>query len=90
MPPTLSARARLLDAGRIDKTDAHDAPRRDTVLCLLTPGGLPRQLSAARAALELRRIRPSDQVGIERRRLAVELLTEVRAADRDEGVRISV
>ena len=25
VPPTLSARARLLDAGRIDKTDAHDA-----------------------------------------------------------------
>jgi transposase len=57
--------------------------RLHTVLCLLTPGGRPRQLSAARAALELRRIRPADQVGIERRRLAVELLTEVRAADRD-------
>ena len=57
--------------------------RLHTVLCLLTPGGLPRQLSGARAALELRRIRPADQVGIERRRLAVELLTEVRAADRD-------
>ena len=126
VPPTLSARARLLDTGRIDKTDAHDARaaavvalrhsklqtvmledhsavlrllakrhhdlvahrtraicRLHTVLCLLTPGGLPRQLSAARAALELRRIRPADQVGIERRRLAGELLTEVRAADRD-------
>ena len=118
--------ARLLDTGRIDKTDVHDARARGrgrvaaleaatvmledhsavlrllakrhhdlvahrtraicrlhTVLCLLTPGGLPRQLSAARAALELRRIRPADQVGIERRRLAGELLTEVRAADRD-------
>ena len=126
VPPTLSARARLLDTARIDKTDAHDARaaavvalrhsklqtvmledhsavlrllakrhhdlvahrtraicRLHTVLCLLTPGGLPRQLSGARAALELRRIRPADQVGIERRRLAVELLTEVRAADRD-------
>jgi len=126
VPPTLSARARLLDAARIDKTDAHDARaaavvalrhsklrtvvledhtavlrllakrhhdlvahrtraicRLHTVLCLLVAGGLPRQLSAARAAAELRRIRPLDQVGIERRRLAVELLTEVRSADRD-------
>jgi len=126
VPPTLSARARLLDTARIDKTDAHDARsaavvalrhsklrtvvledhtavlrllakrhhdlvahrtravcRLHTVLCLLVAGGLPRQLSAARAAAELRRIRPTDQVGIERRRLAVELLTEVRAADRD-------
>src|SRR3954464_6178399 len=126
VPPTLSARARLLDAGRVDKTDAHDARaaavvalrhsklrtvmledhsavlrllakrhhdlvahrtraicRLHTVLCLLVAGGLPRQLTATRAAAELRRIRPSHQVGIERRRLAVELLTEVRGADRD-------
>jgi hypothetical protein len=40
-------------------------------------------LSAVRAAAELRRIRPDDQVGNERRRLAGELLTEVRTADRD-------
>jgi transposase len=126
VPPTLSARARLLDAGRIDKTDAHDARsaavvalrhsklrtvvledhtavlrllakrhhdlvahrtraicRLHTVLSLLVAGGLPRRLSATRAAAELRRIRPADQVGIERRRLAVELLTEVRGVDRD-------
>jgi transposase len=126
VPPTLSARARLLDTARIDKTDAHDARsaavvalrhsklrtvrledhsavlrllakrhhdlvahrtravcRLHTVLCLLVAGGLPRQLSAVRAAAELRRIRPDDQVGSERRRLAGELLTEVRAADRD-------
>jgi transposase len=126
VPPTLSARARLLDAGRVDKTDAHDARaaavvalrhsklrtvvredhsavlrllakrhhdlvahrtraicRLHTVLCLLVAGGVPRQLSAARAAAELRRIRPADAVGTERRRLAVELLAEVRDADRD-------
>jgi transposase len=126
VPPTLSARARLLDAARIDKNDAHDARsaavvalrhsklrtvrledhsavlrllakhhhdlvahrtravcRLHTVLCLLVAGGLPRQLSAARAATEMRGIRPTNQVGIERRRLARELLTEVRAADRD-------
>jgi transposase len=126
VPPTLSARARLLDAGRIDKTDAHDARaaavvalrhsklrtvvqedhtavlrllakrhhdlvahrtravcRLHTVLCHLVAGGVPQRLSASRAATELRRIRPTDQVRQERRRLALELLTEVRAADRD-------
>jgi transposase len=126
VPPTLSARARLLDAGRIDKTDVCDARaaavvalrhsklrtvvledhsavlrllakrhhdlvahrtravcRLHSVLCLLVAGGLPRRLSATRAATELRRIRPTDQVGSERRRLALELLSEVRVADRD-------
>jgi transposase len=126
VPPTLSARARLLDRARIDKTDAHDARsaavvalrhsklrtvvlehhtavlrllakrhhdlvahrtraicRLHTVPCLLVARGLPRRPSATRAAAELRRIRPDDQIGIERRRLAVELLTEIRAADRD-------
>jgi transposase len=126
VPPTLSARARLLDAGRIDKNDAHDARaaavvalrhsklrtvvledhtavlrllakrhhdlvahrtravcRLHNVLCHLVAGGLPRRLSAARAATELRRIHPADAVGIERRGLAGELLAEVRAADRD-------
>jgi len=52
-------------------------------LCHLVAGGLPRRLSATRAAAELRRIRPADAVGIERRGLAVELLAEVRDADRD-------
>ena len=37
--------------------------RLHTVLCLLIPGGLPKRLSAVRAATELRRIRPTDQVG---------------------------
>jgi transposase len=57
--------------------------RLHAVLCHLVAGGLPQRLSAARAAAELRRIRPTDQVGQERRRLALEFLTEVRAADRD-------
>ncbi len=126
VPPALSARVRLLDNARSDKTDAHDARsaavvalrhsklrtvgledhsallrllakrhhdlvahrtravcRLHTVLCLLVAGGLPKGLSAARAARELRRIRPTDQVGIERRRLAGELLAEVRRGDAD-------
>jgi transposase len=126
VPPTLSARVRLLADAKIDKTDAHDARsaavvalrhsrlrtvvredhtallrllakrhhdlvahrtrvvcRLHTVLCLLVAGGLPRQLSAARVAAELRRIRPDDQIGCERRHLAHDLLTELRRADRD-------
>ncbi len=125
-PPALSARVRLLDNARSDKTDADDArsaavvalrhsklrvvgledhsavlrllakrhhdlvadrTRCDlslhTLLCQLVEGGLPRSLSATRAATELRRIRPDDAVGIERRRLAAELLAEVRRTDTD-------
>ena len=52
-------------------------------MCQLVAGGLPRNLSATRAAAELRRIRPDDAVGVERRRLAVELLGEVRRTDAD-------
>lgn len=46
-------------------------------------GGLPRRLSAARAAQELRRIQPVDAAGVERRRQALELLGEVRRTDGD-------
>ena len=126
VPPTLSARARLLDSGSTDKTDPHDARaaavvalrhprlravasddhvailrllakrhhdltglrtqaigRLHTVLCLLTPGGMPRRLSAERAAAELRKLRPADAVAIERRRLAVELTADVRRLDKE-------
>jgi transposase len=126
VPPTLSARARLLDSGSTDKTDPHDARsaaivalrhhklrrvvgedyvailrllakrhhdltaqrtqavcRLHTVLCLLTAGGVPKRLSARRAAEELRRIRPADAIAVERKRLASELLADVRRADRD-------
>lgn len=126
VPPTLSARARLLDSGSTDKTDPHDARsaavvalrhrqlrvvaaddhvailrllakrhhdltglrtqaigRLHTVLCLLMAGGMPRKLSAARAATELRKLRPTDVVAIERRRLAVELVADVRRLDNE-------
>lgn len=56
--------------------------RLHAVLATLTAGGLPKRLSAERAARELRRIRPADAVGIARRCAAVELLGEVRDADR--------
>jgi hypothetical protein len=56
--------------------------RLHAVLATMTAGGLPRLLSADRAARELRRIRPHDAVGIARRQAAVELLAEVRDTDR--------
>ncbi|MGH9261847.1 MAG: IS110 family transposase [Acidimicrobiales bacterium] len=126
VPPRLSARVRLLDTERNDKTDAHDARsaaivalrhgglravvaedhsavlrllakrhhdlvarrtqavcRLHAVLCVLVAGGLPKNLSASRAAAELRRVRPADAVGVERRRVAHELVGEVRRVDAD-------
>ena len=56
--------------------------RLHAVLVTKTPGGLPRLLSADRAAKELRRLRPADAVGIARRQAGHELLAEVRDADR--------
>jgi transposase len=124
VPPKLSARVRVLDNERSDKTDAHDARsaavvalrhsrlrvvgledhsavlrlvakrhhdlvahrtraicRLHTVLCQLVAGGLPRNLSATRAAAELRRIKATNAISVERCRLARELLGEVRRAD---------
>jgi len=56
--------------------------RLHALLVTMTPGGLPRMLSADRAARELRRIRLTDAVGIARRQACCELLDEVRVADR--------
>jgi len=124
VPAALSARARLLDSGRKDKTDAHDARsaaivvlrhrnlrtialedhrqvlrllarrhhqliaartraicRLHAVLAEMVEGGLSKNLSAKRASAELRRLRPSDAIGIERKRIAVEFLEEVRRVD---------
>jgi len=125
VPAALSARARLLDSGHKDKTDAHDARsaaivalrhrklrtvaleddrlvlrllarrhhqltaartraicRLHAVLAEMLEGGLSKNLSARRAADELRRLRPHDAIGIERKRIAVEFLEEVRRVDR--------
>src|SRR4029079_6584537 len=125
VPAALSARARLLDSGGNDKTDAHDARsaaivalrhrnlrlveledhrqvlrllarrhhqliaartrsicRLHAVLCEMIEGGLSKNLSAKRAAEELRKLRPHDPIGIERKRIAAEFLDEVRRIDR--------
>ncbi len=125
MPAALSARARLFDSGRKDKTDPYDARsaaivalrhhnlraveledqrqvlrllarrhhqftagrtraicRLHAVLCEMIEGGLSKNLSAKRAASELRKLRPHHAIGIERKRIAVEFLDEVRRIDR--------
>jgi transposase len=125
VPPALSARARLLDSGRKDKTDSHDARsaaivalrnrnlrpvaledhrqvlrllarrhhqltaartraicRLHAVLCEMVEGGLSKNLSAKRAISELRKLRPVDAIGLERKRIASEFLDEVRRVDR--------
>ena len=124
VPAALSARARLLDAGHKDKTDAHDARsaaivalrhrnlrtivledhrqilrllarrhhqltaartraicRLHAVLCEMVEGGLSKNLSAKRASVEMRKLHPVDAIGIERKRIAVEFLDEVRRTD---------
>lgn len=124
VPPTLSARVRLLDSTRTDKTDSHDARaaaivalrhdrlrsvlpvdhatvlrlfadryhdltalrtqaicRLHALLCQLTPGGAKKGLSAQRAGMILRSIRPLDAVAVERKRMALELLGDVRRLD---------
>ena len=56
--------------------------RLHALLATMTPGGLPRLLSADRAARELRKIRAADAVGSTRREACYELLGEVRDSDR--------
>jgi transposase len=126
VPPTLSARVRLLGASKAAKNDGNDAlstaiaglrhcelraVREDdhaTVLRLLVgryddlvalrtqgacrlhavlrelvAGGAPRRLSADRAAKLLRRVHPDGLVALERKRLAADLLADMRRLDRD-------
>ena len=52
------------------------------LLCELTPGGLSRELSAAKAASVLARLRPRDEVGKIRRALAVQHRADIRGLDR--------
>lgn len=49
----------------------------------LIAGGAPRRLRADRAAKLLRSVRPQGAAGIERKRLALELVADVRRLDRD-------
>jgi hypothetical protein len=49
----------------------------------LIAGGAPRRLGAERAAKLLRSVRPQGAAAVERKRLALELLADVRRLDRD-------
>jgi transposase len=53
------------------------------LLAELTPGGFRRELSATKAAAVLARVRPRDEVGKIRRRLAAQHLADVRRLDRN-------
>jgi hypothetical protein len=124
VPPTLSARVRLLGSGATDKTDPHDARaaavvalrhdrlrqvtpvdhrmvlrlladrhhdltglrtqaicRLHALLAGLIPGGAGRLLSARRADQILPTIHPDEPVATERKRLGLELLSDVRRFD---------
>jgi len=56
--------------------------RLHVLLSDLHPGGATRELSASRAAALLRRVRPITVVDVERKRIARELLADVRRLDR--------
>jgi transposase len=126
VPPTLSARVRLLGSTKAAKNDSNDALstaiaglrhcelrtvgvedhtavirllidrydglvsartqatcRLHVVLRELIAGGAPRRLSANRAAKLLRSVHPAGLVAVERKRLAVDLLADVRRVDRE-------
>ncbi len=55
--------------------------RLHAVLSEMIEGGLSKNLSAKRASVELRKVRPADAIVIERKRIAVEFLEEVRRTD---------
>ena len=56
--------------------------RLHVLLADLHPGGANRELSASRAAALLRRVHPITVVDVERKRIARELLADVRRLDR--------
>ena len=56
--------------------------RLHVLLADLQPGGATRELSATRAAAMLRQVRPVTVVAVERKRIAGELLADVRRLDR--------
>jgi hypothetical protein len=80
------------------KTRTQTVNRLHVLLAHLIPGGAPRELTADTAAGLLRRVRPRDVLGATRRRLAAELIDEVRrldgritgdrCADHDRGARV--
>ena len=68
------------DLGRL-RTQA--VCRLHALLCQLVEGGLNRRLTSTNAAAVLRRVRPVTAVQTERKRIAQELLADIRRLDRD-------
>ncbi len=66
------------------KTQA--ACRLHAVLAALTPGGLGKEMVVRQASQLLRRIRPATMVEAERKRIAHELLGEVRRLERELAI----
>lgn len=64
------------------KTRTQTVNRLHVLLTRLLPGGAPRELDATKAALLLRPIRPRDAARQTLRRLAVDLVAEIRHLDR--------
>jgi transposase len=73
----LAQRHHQLTAGR-----TRSICRLHALLAVMIEGGMSRNLSAERAARALRRLHPTDAVEMERRRIALEFVTEVRHHDR--------
>lgn len=55
--------------------------RLHALLCLLKAGGAARELTAERASAILAGIRPSDAVGLERKRICTEIVADIRRLD---------
>jgi transposase len=56
--------------------------RLHAVLCELVPGGITKEMAASKAAELLKRIRPANVVEVERKRIAHDLLDDLRRHDR--------
>lgn len=80
---------RLLAGRQHDLTAARTraACRLQALLCLAIPGGIPRRLSADRAAEALQDLHGLELIDIERKALATDLVTDIRRPD-DQIARI--
>jgi transposase len=65
----------------LGRTRNQVACRLHAVLCDLVPGGLPKEMSAARAAIMLEHLTPSGAVAAARAELAAEFLADLRNVD---------
>ena len=66
-----------------DRSATRTICRLHVLLRELIPGGAPLRLQADRATVLLRRVRPASTVELERKRLAQDLLGDIRRLDRD-------